>query len=257
MRTTFNNLISKGILAGFALVFCNLSYAGTLNVCAVPQVYSALEQIKDKSRISFDIHYDIADNIYSKIVNKELKCDLVISSDEKLPIRLVRSNNVVAEDFRPFAKAPLLLWSMQTNVLDSQAKVVSEKRIQSLAVANYSLTPVGFATQQVVTLKEFPTRYLNGRINRFRQEYQVLTSVEHGDSQMGFVTKPVIVQQFGKIPGSYWQVPSKYYDAINYYAALTSMARYSRDAQTLYNFITTDPSALKSFYDVGFSPLNK
>ncbi|MDO5351608.1 MAG: molybdate ABC transporter substrate-binding protein [Succinatimonas sp.] len=249
MRKTIEKLISF-----LVLLIPTLSWAQSLQVCAVPQTYGALEAIAKIAPIEFKTDFATATDIYAKISNQSGRCDLVIAADEKLPILLIRSNKAKSHLKQPLVRAPLLLWSAKTDLLDKTAQAVSQKRLKSIALADPRLTPVGFATHQIVSQDNFPTAYLKGHIYRADHEYQVYAMVAEGNVECGFLTKPLVVKN-GKALGSYWQVPRNNYPDLIYYALPLNESKYQRDIQTLVKFLTEDPRSMNIFINAGFSKL--
>lgn len=65
-----------------SFTFEQASASADVVVCAVPQVYSALESAKEESSNKFKTYYAPAEDITSRIANNSGKCSIVISSDE-------------------------------------------------------------------------------------------------------------------------------------------------------------------------------
>ncbi|MDD6317536.1 MAG: molybdate ABC transporter substrate-binding protein [Succinatimonas hippei] len=219
-------------------------------ICAATQTYSAIEPLK--SQRSFKVLYGTSEDLEAKITNHEAKCDIVISSDEKLPLILIRSGLGDQAHLHAFVRAPLVLWSADPSLLDSKALAVSNKQLRSLAVPKAELTPAGYAATQIVRRSDFPTEYLKGRIYRPDHEFQVLAMVESGNVQAGFLTKPLILGSDGMPKGSYWQVPRDNYPELDYYILLLNSAIPSKEATDLYTFFKDDPAVLRSFQRAGF-----
>ena len=173
--------------------FASPLQASEVKVCAVPQVYGALEALHEISPVDYSTRYGTANDILSWITNAQEHCDLVISSDEKLPILLIRAQKAQPASLHSFIRAPLLLWSADPRVLDSSLKVIREKKLKSLCVPRAELTPVGFATKMILAKKEFPTSYLEGKIYRTDQEYQCFSLIKSATVQSGFITKPLVI----------------------------------------------------------------
>lgn len=249
MRKTIKELTFYLVLS---LFFSANSYSADLKICAVPQVYSAFEAIKEISPVNFESKYASATDIYAKIANNEEKCDIVISSDEKLPILLIRSGKASAQNKEQLVRAPLLLWSKDPSLLDKTAYAITTKKLKSIAIANPHLTPVGFASHKIFSQKNFPKDYLNGHIFRADHEYQVFAMVENGNVQCGFLSRPLIIKN-GLPSGSYWQVPRGTYPDLIYYAQTLDSNKNKRDAQTFIKFLKEDHRALNIFIKAGFS----
>ena len=229
-----------------------------VNVCAATQTYSALEGIKDHAPVDYKVQYATAEDLEAIATEDRSKCEIVLSSDEKLAVLLVRSGKLNLSNMHQLVRAPLLLWSSDPSLLDSSATVVARKKLKSLALPKAELTPVGYAASEIVSRKNFPTDYLKGKIYRTEQEYQVYSMVESGNVQAGFLTKPLIMDATGHLRGSFWQVPRDLYSELGYY--LMPLERYKEDSDVkrLMNYLLTSDKVMKDFIATGFDkPLSK
>ncbi len=238
------------ILTAAAIAMAPAMAVATPTVCAATQAYSAIEPLK--SERDFKTVYGTSEDLEAKITNGEAACDIVVSSDEKLPVVLIRSGLGQRSNLKAIARAPLILWSADPALLDGQALAVSQKRLKSLALPKPELTPTGFAASRIVSRSDFPTEYLKGRIYRTEQEFQVLAMVESGNVQAGFLTRPLVLGKDGAPKGSYWQVPRANYPEIDYYLLLLNRAKRDSGAADLYAFFRDDPKVLASFKRAGF-----
>ena len=236
-----------------ALLSAKTALADEPVVCAAVQTYAALEAVRDLGDHSFKAVYAPDEDLASEIGNGERRCSLVVSSGEKLPVLLIRSQQAAVTYLTPLVRAPLVLWSADPALLDSQATAVGQKRLRSLALPQAALTPAGYAAAQIVSRKNFPTGYLKGRIYRPEQEYQVLAMVDSGNVQAGFLTLPLILGKDGKPRGSWWQVPRDLYDELDYYLIPTLSGAKDREAMALYKYLKSDPTVLKAFENAGFA----
>lgn len=223
-------------------------------VCAVPQVYSALEIAREEYSERFMSYYAPAEDITSRIANNTGKCSIVISSDEKLPILMLRAEKTTQENIKPLVKAPLILWTKDESLFKKDIKAIKEKKLKSIALPKAALTPVGFAASQIVKKKNFPTDYIKNRIFRTEQEYQAFAMVNSGNVQTGFITKPLIIRD-GKTTGSYWLVPREYYAPIKYYIINTAADSYRTGK--VFNYLLKDSNVHQYFLQAGFEDLNK
>ncbi len=229
-----------------------------VNVCAATQTYSALESIKDHAPVDFNVQYATAEDLESIATEDKSKCELILSSDEKLAVLLVRSGKLNLANIHQLVRAPLILWSADPSLLDSSATVVARKKLKSLALPKAELTPVGFATSEIVSRSNFPTDYLKHKIYRTEQEYQVYSLVEGGNVQAGFLTKPLIMDATGQTKGSFWQVPRELYSELSYYLMPLDRYQNDRDVQRLMNYLLTSDKVMRDFIAAGFDkPLSK
>ena len=133
------------LAAIMTLSFCSYASEQKLQVCATAHMYNALEALTPKVPVAFEAHYTTASNIYTGIINNNLKCDVIISPDERLPISLIRLNKTSPASFIPFTRAKLILWSANPRLFNGNISAVYDKKLKSLAIPDPRLTPVGFA----------------------------------------------------------------------------------------------------------------
>ena len=235
-----------------------------LNVCAVPQLYSALQALSSKSRYPFMPRVATASEIYALLANTDNSklpqlCDLVLSSDERLPISLVRSQKALASSLVPFARVPLVLWSANPTLLQGHdpRDLLRSGAITSIAVANPKLSPVGFASAQVLKepLAVSGSRALREHLYRADHEYQVYSMVANANVDCGLISKPLLVASGAPIQGSYWEVPRRYHPDIQYYGVLLSPSVANKLAQDFLRYLVEDEDVHRFFSDYGFYPL--
>lgn len=88
--------------------------ADTLKICAVPQLYLALEHLHGVLPYDFEARYNTPgtwEEQLSASADTTQECDLLLSSDERLPITLIRAKKGLGSAMLPFTRAPLVLWS--------------------------------------------------------------------------------------------------------------------------------------------------
>lgn len=209
-----------------AALFCGLAAllplpqaaAEPLNICAVPQLYPALTAWAEAApEADIALHFDSAAGHYARLINEGRGCDILLSSDERLPIQLIRAGRADAASLHPFATVPLTLYSQDAGLfkkgMSFQAAV---RKLSSLALPRAKLTPVGFAAAEVTSDKKFPTARLNGRIYPADHEYQAYAMISSGNVQAGFITLPLALGE----EGSWVEVPGELYPEICYYVVI-------------------------------------
>ena len=250
MRKKF---IQLAVILLSSLIFSAQAKTRDLVVCAVPQTYSAIEQIKRVSPVKFDTFYAMPDEILSRINNRSGICSIVISADERLALLLLRSNQTSNGMIKQLVKAPLILWSADESLFKDNIDAITKQKLKSIGLPNPHLTPVGFSSKQVVERKSFPTKYLKHKIFRADHEFQIYSFVRSQNVQSGFITKPLVMKN-GLPQGSYWKIPENYYQAIIYFIVNTSK-RNTNANNILFNYLYSDKEALNFFYQTGFEPL--
>lgn len=227
-----------------------------ISICATSQMYHALDAIS-MQRNDIETYIASPSDLYAKISNNEIKCNIVISSDEKLPIELIRSNKAEAASMQPLVRAPLILWSKNPYLFkNSDTKVITDKKLKSIALADTALTPVGFATHQIVSSSAFPTNYIKDRIYRGSHEYQVFSMVDSENVESGFITMPLIKGINKMANGSYWVVPKSYHADILYYITLVDKGSNLDHVVDVYKYLKHDEKCHEMYEVFGFELLN-
>lgn len=226
----------------------------TPEVCGVPQVYSAIEGIREESKIIFNSYFGTMQDIESRAIYYRGKCNVIITNEERLPANLIKEGKIPQNSVARLVKAPLILWSNNKFLLKDNINVIVNKKLKSLAIPKDSLTTVGFAASEVVKRKDFPSEYLkkNNAIYHAEHEYQIFSLLKNNNIQTGFITKPLIMKN-GQTTGSYWYIPHEYYSPVYYYIISTDK---SDKTQELYNYIRGNKQNLAMFYSAGFEALN-
>ena len=264
LPVTLNTLIDflmllKKFIALIAIVslsFCSHASEPKLQVCATAHMYNALEALTPKVPVAFEAHYTTASNIYTGIINNNLKCDVIISPDERLPISLIRLNKTSPASFIPFTRAKLILWSANPRLFNGNISAVYDKKLKSLAIPDPRLTPVGFAAKQIVANKGFPTEYIKNKIFYPEHEYQVHSMVANQNVEAGFITMPLISSKTKTVNGSYWVVPRDYYPDILYYTLIIDESPKRNDALAFTRFLRESDEAQTLLEAFGFASLN-
>lgn len=218
-----------------------------LQVCAVPQMHNSLVRLQQTSPVKFDLHTATATELYAELSNStEHKCDVVLSSEERLAIQLAGIGKTDKAHIQPFAKVKLLVWAANPRLIDSAegAKIFIEQKIKSIALAKGELTPVGYASREVLKRPELKAKFLDDHTYRADNEYQVYSMVQEGHVDAGFVTSPLVMTLTRQANGSYWVIPEDYYPTIQYYASImTDKDTKTEEAKQFVEFLKNDPKA--------------
>ena len=168
----------------------------------------------------------------------------------------MRTNRALASSLVPFTRAPLVLWSADPELLSGHdpRTLLNKRQIKSIAIAQRELTPVGYATNQVIK-NHLDLSSLRNQTYKASHEYQVYSMVSSGNVSCGFISMPLIVDTKQQIQGSYWLVPRRMHSDIQYYGVLLSPSVTNKDAQEFLRYLVEDPEAQKHFSQFGFSSI--
>lgn len=231
-----------------------------LKVCAVPQLYAALSTLQSRSAIAFTPRFATNNELYallSNTANQKLPqlCDVLLAADERLPISLIRMQKAVASTMQPFTRAPLILWTRHPQLLkgsDPQA-LITNHNIKSIALAQSQLTPVGFATEQV--LQQFDISQIKEHTYKANHEYQVYSMVSSGNVDCGIVSYPLIINDQRQTTGSAWLIPRNYYPDIRYYGIVLTPSSTKAPALKFLHMLANDRKVQNHLQAYGFAPL--
>lgn len=209
----------KIAILSLCLCFSFTTQAAPIKVCAVTQLYGFLSELKQTYQL--DVYIDTASDLYSAIANNEKQCDILLSYDEKLPISLIRSNKAHGASLVPIAKTSLIVLAQDPKLFANNSnQAIIKHQLKSLAIADTRLTPVGFATHEVVKKASFPTNYLKDKIYRAEHEYQILSMIINKHVQTGIVSLVAFKGIDKQNQYSYYLIPQKDYPELLYYAVL-------------------------------------
>lgn len=246
----------KALILIFSLAFTfNVQAAPAINVCAVTQLYSFLMDLKNIYNLN--LYIDTASDLYADIANNNTQCDIVLSYDEKLPINLIRSNKAHAASLVPIAKTLLIVLAHDPKLFANNNKTpIVKQRLKSLALADTRLTPVGFATHEVVKSSNFPTQYLKDRIYRADHEYQVLSMLINKHVQTGIVSLVTFKGIDNQNQYSYYIIPQQEYPELLYYALLAKDSVNKNHVIKLFKDLKTNATVQALYLKHGLISLN-
>lgn len=236
---------------------CTPLYAQSdFTVCANVQMYNALERIKQQSAFSFNTYYDNQTNLYHDLVNQKIHCDSVISSDLRLPYLLSQANLTNLSTLKAFAISPLIVWSNDKNLFSSihDKKPIINKKLKSLAICDKSLTPVGYATSEVVKRADFPTLYLKNSIFRPEHEFKAYALLKNNSVQAGIISLNLIMKN-NTYRGSYYLIPQSIYPKIYYYAFAMSNLDSFNSSTSFIRYLQADRQVQYILKQNGFVPI--
>jgi molybdenum ABC transporter molybdate-binding protein len=209
------------IKASFLLVFIflsNNSFA-EIKVCAITQLYDALEQIKDEyqSKGSISITYASASTLYSSITNKELKCDIYLGNDTKFPIKYVDGNLADLNSITIFTKTQLALWSI-TGIVDKDCSILKYNTFSRIAVPDPKVNVSGFEVMRALNKMNINKKDITRKLLVANNEYSAMSFVQNGNAMLGFVPLSMLVNNKYVKDGSYCVIPKHLYDPLYYYS---------------------------------------
>lgn len=177
--------------------------------------------------------------------------EILLAADDETPAKLIKEDAAVAASNFTYAIGKLVLWSAKPGVVDEAGEVLKKGGFEHLALANPKLAPYGAAG--IETMKAMGAYdALQAKIvtaENIGQAYQFISS---GNAELGFVALSQVLKD-GKIEGSAWIVPAKYYAQIKQDAVVLTKGRGKPAAEALMKYLKGDKAkaVIKSYgYDL-------
>ena len=219
----------KAILLCGSLISINLYANDELNnkldkkdsikICAVTQLYQALEEIKSVYKESnLNIFYGTATKIYSLVANNLERCDLYLGNDDKFIAKYVESNKAEPSTKVIFAKTSLALLSL-TKQFDENCNILKNIKDLKISIPDPKLNVSGYASIEVLKNSKKFDKKVKSKIFYTPNEYVSLSFIINGNTDIGFLPYSLVVENENSKKGSYCIVPKHLYqEELNYYA---------------------------------------
>jgi molybdate transport system substrate-binding protein len=177
--------------------------------------------------------------------------EILLSADDETPAKLAGEGAAVAGSQFTYAIGKLVLWSAKPAVVDANGDVLKQGGFDHLALANPKLAPYGAAgVEAMKALGVYETlqpKFVVGE--NIGQAYQYVAT---GNALLGFVALSQVLKD-GKIEGSAWLVPQKYYAPIRQDAVILAKGKDKAGAAALMKYLRGDKAktVIKSYgYDL-------
>jgi len=177
--------------------------------------------------------------------------EVLLAADDETPAKLVAENAAVSGSRFTYAIGKLVLWSAKPGIVDEAGEVLKKGGFEHIAVGNPKLAPYGAAG--VETMKALGVYdALQTKIVTAENIGQTYQFVSSGNAELGFVALSQVLKD-GKIEGSAWIVPAKYYTQIRQDAVILDKGRGKPAAEALLEYLKGDKAkgVIKSYgYDL-------
>ena len=186
---------------------------------------------------------------YTQILNGA-PFDIFLSADSVRPKRLQQAFGLAGRRFT-YAIGRLVLWSPQSDLIDSEGAVLAKNNYRYLAIANPKHAPYGKAAQQSLQALGL-WRTVNAKLVRGENITQAYQFVSSGNAELGFVSYAQLVSPQSTVVGSYWLVPQDLYMPIEQQAIQLTNKLAARE---LMSFLQSDPM-IKLMQQYGYAAPN-
>jgi molybdate transport system substrate-binding protein len=173
--------------------------------------------------------------------------EVLLAADDETPAKLIAENAGVAGSQFTYAIGKLVLWSAKPGVVDDAGDVLKKGAFEHIAIANPKLAPYGAAG--VETMKALGVYdAVQAKIVTAENIGQAYQFVSSGNAELGFVALSQVLKD-GKIEGSAWIVPAKYYPQIRQDAVILDKGKGKPAAETLLKYLKGDKAkaVIKSY----------
>ncbi len=214
-------------LVRWCLTFCFLSacsgvYADTIRIAVASNFANTLRDIADtfeqQTGHSLKITPGSTGKHFAQISNGA-PFDIFLAADKRRPALLEKQGLGVPGSRFTYALGRLVLWSPLPGKVDTEGNVLTHRDIKRLAIANPQLAPYGRAARDVLEARGL-WKALQAKMVYGENVAQAFQFVASGNAELGFIAFSQLVRH-GKSPeGSWWVVPSAYYQPIEQQALL-------------------------------------
>ena len=241
---------SNRLIALFALVFSSVALADEVQVAVAANFTAPMQKIapdfeKDTGH-KIVAAYGATGKFYAQIKNGA-PFEVLLAADDETPTKLVGENAAVAGTQFTYAIGKLVLWSAKETIVDPEGEVLKKGGFDHIALANPKLAPYGAAA--VETMKALGTYdALQPKIVTAENIGQTYQFVSSGNALLGFVALSQVLKD-GKIDGSAWIVPAKYYTQIRQDAVILEKGKGKPAAEALMKYLKGDKAkaVIKSY----------
>ncbi len=212
----------------------------------MPELITQFEK-RTPHKITFEA--DNVANLFEKI-KQGAKIDVFLSADAEHPILLEQQGVAVINTRFSYAIGRLVLWSVETNRLDSYGNILRTDSFKSLAMPDPQKSPYGMAAMDVLR-KMGLENTLKDKLIFYPSNLLTKKAVEDGKADLAFLALSILEPQ-KKITGSIWIVPNRLQQGIAHQAVLLKQGETNIAAQSFLKFLK-EPFAQNAYERHGYS----
>ena len=166
--------------------------------------------------------------------------DILLAADSLRPELLEKEGIGISGSRFTYAVGELALWSPDNKLfLRNDLKVLNQKKIRYLAIANPKTAPYGKAAKQVLRKKGFWDQ-LQAKLVRGENISQTFQFLVTGNADIGFIALSQLRKNQKEFKGYSWTIPSEWHDPIRQQAILLKRAKKNKTALEFLNFIQSN-----------------
>jgi molybdate transport system substrate-binding protein len=165
--------------------------------------------------------------------------EVLLAADAATPAKLIDEGLALADTRMTYAIGRLVLWSRDTDRMDSNGKILSQGQFRRLAIANPKLAPYGAAAVQTLQALGALER-LRSRLVEAANINQTFQFVASGNAEVGFVALSQVTRYDRLQKGSAWIVPANLHDPIIQEAVVLKRADRNPAAQAWIRYLASN-----------------
>jgi molybdate transport system substrate-binding protein len=218
------------------------NFAGTLEALA--------PLFKQKTGHALSISVGATGALYAQIKHGA-PFDVFLSADAERPKQLEQEGLGVPGTRLVYAQGKLVLWSPKAGFVDAQGKLLQQKGIGKVGIADPATAPYGAAAKEVLSRLGAWERLSSARAivigSSVSHAFQFAAS---GNASCAFVALSQLLIEGTR--GSRWEVPQSLYTPLNQEAILLKSAAASVAAATFLAWLDRDPAVLAQLRKAGY-----
>lgn len=219
--------------------FSSLAYADQVNVAVAANFAAPIKKIaQDFERETghrLQISSGSTGGFYAQIRNGA-PFHVLLAADDETPLKIENEGLGVTGSRFTYAIGKLILWSKQTNFVDSKGEILKSNQFDRLAIANPKIAPYGLAAMEVLERLNLQVA-LKPKLVQGESIAQAYQFVATQNAQLGFVALSQVIAD-GKISeGSAWIIPATMYSPIRQDAVLLNEGKGSLAATAFLTYL--------------------
>ena len=245
--------MSKRLLALTLVLTSFTTVAGEVTVAVAANFTAPMQKIASEfertSGHKLKLSFGATGKLYAQIVNGA-PYEVLLSADDETPARLEKEGLGVAASRFTYAIGRLVLWSPQEGKVDGEGKVLRDRNIQHIAIANPKTAPYGQAAIEMLQgaglLGSLEAKFVQGE--NIAQTFQF---VQSGNAELGFIALSQVWKDGRMTTGSGWIVPTSQHQPIRQDALLLTRASGNAAARALLDYLRS-PAARQIIKAYGY-----
>ncbi|WFB34548.1 molybdate ABC transporter substrate-binding protein [Kiritimatiellota bacterium B12222] len=204
------------------LFISSLLHAQDLQIAVASNFASTLRDLVNLFELNSSYEVGISPGstgkLYAQILNGA-PYDLFFAADSKRPQLLEEQGISLPHRRFTYATGQLVLWSPDSEVVDTSGAILSKGDFNHLSIANPKLAPYGLAAKEVLQNLSLWDE-LQPKLVRGANIGQTAQVVHSGAAELGFIALSQIQIPGQQIQGSYWRPPQETYTPIHQQAVV-------------------------------------